>query len=108
MKHQVGSDTLAAQRQQTPVPPGGSMIQRSWVRRYDQLPIPTSSFEIFQSWDAASKDGGQNDYSVCTTWLLNEGKYYLKHVLRDRFDYPTLKARAIANAREYGANRILI
>jgi hypothetical protein len=43
-----------------------------------------------------------------TTWLLNEGKYYLKHVLRDRFDYPTLKARAIANAREYGANRILI
>jgi phage terminase large subunit-like protein len=45
---------------------------------------------------------------VCTTWLLNEGKYYLKHVLRDRFDYPTLKARAIANAREYGANRILI
>jgi hypothetical protein len=40
--------------------------------------------------------------------LLNEGKYYLKHVLRDRFDYPTLKARAIANAREYRTNRILI
>jgi hypothetical protein len=76
--------------------------------RYDQLPIPTSSFEIFQSWDTASKDGGQNDYSVCTTWLLNEGKYYLKHVLRDRFDYPTLKARAIANAREYRTNRILV
>ena len=47
---------------------------------------------VFQSWDTASKDGEQNDYSVCTTWLRHDYKYYLIHVLRGRFDFPTLRA----------------
>jgi phage terminase large subunit-like protein len=106
MKHQVGSETFAAQWQQTPVPPSGSMIQRSWVVATINYQFQHHHSRFF--WDTASKDGGHTDYSVCTTWLLNEGKYYLKHVLRDRFDYPTLKARAIANAREYRTNRILV
>jgi hypothetical protein len=35
---QLGSDTFWAQYQQAPVPPGGAMIKRAWVRRYEQLP----------------------------------------------------------------------
>jgi phage terminase large subunit-like protein len=45
------------------------MIKRDWVQYYEKLPIRTSSSELFQSWDTASKDGPQNDFSVCTTWL---------------------------------------
>ncbi len=108
MRSQLGADTFAAQYQQAPVPPRGAMIKRDWVRRYDQLPARTSSSQVIQSWDTASKEGEQNDYSACTTWLFHEKKYYLIHVLRDRFDYPTLKARAIAYAREHKAGRILI
>ena len=84
------------------------MIQRRWVCRYDSLPDRTPSDPVFQSWDTASRDGGLNDYSVCTTWLIQGGKYYLMHVLRKRLDYPTLKAQAIAHARAYNPNRILI
>ena len=81
------------------------MIKRDWVRRYDQLPVEGS---VIESWDTASKEGGQNDWSVCTTWLLYEKKYYLIDVLRGRFDYPTLKAQAISHARLHKPDNILI
>jgi predicted phage terminase large subunit-like protein len=101
-------ETFAAHYQQTPIPPGGIIIQRKWVRYYDELPRRTSSFLIIQSWDTASKAGESNDWSVCTTWLLQENKYYLMDLLRDRLDFPTLRTRAIAHARAYNANKILI
>ena len=93
------SGQFAAQYQQAPIPPGGLMIKPDWVRRYDQLPARKSPSNIIQSWDTASKEGGQNDWSVCTTWLTQANKYYLIEVLRGRFDYPTLKAQAISHAR---------
>ena len=37
LRAQLGPETFAAQYQQRPVPPGGAMIKRAWVRRYDQL-----------------------------------------------------------------------
>jgi predicted phage terminase large subunit-like protein len=108
LRSQLGSDTFAAQYQQEPVPPGGAMIKRAWVRRYDQLPTFDSSSQVIQSWDTASKEGGENDFSVCTTWLIQANKYYLIDVMRGRFDYPTLRARAAAHARTHRANRVLI
>jgi len=45
---------------------------------------------------------------VCTTWFVHEKKYYLVDVLRGRFDYPTLRARAIAHANAHGPHKILI
>jgi predicted phage terminase large subunit-like protein len=108
IRSQVGSDIFAAQWQQAPIPPDGLMINRDWVRRYDQLPARASSSYVIQSWDTASREGGQNDWSVCTTWLLHENKYYLIDVLRGRFDYPTLKAQAISLASLHKPAKILI
>jgi predicted phage terminase large subunit-like protein len=107
IRSQLGSDTFTAQYQQAPVPPGGAMIKRSWVRRYDQLPTPSNRF-VIQSWDTANKEGGQNDWSVCTTWLIHENKYYLIDILRGRFDYPTLKARVLEHANLHRPSKILI
>ena len=105
---QLGSDTFSAQYQQAPVPPGGAMIKREWVRRYDRLPVREADCYVIQSWDTASKEGGQNDFSVCTTWFVQRGRYYLVDVVRGRFNYPGLKARALANARAYKSPRILV
>jgi predicted phage terminase large subunit-like protein len=102
---QLGAETFAAQYQQQPVAPGGAMIKRSWVRRYDQLP---KSGLIIQSWDVANKPGEENDYSVCTTWLMHEPSYYLIDVLRGRFDFPTLRTKVSALAKLHKASRILI
>lgn len=108
LRNQLGSDIFSAQYQQAPVPPGGAMIKRTWLRRYDHPPARTSSTRVVQSWDTASKDGGQNDWSVCTTWMIMDGRYYLIDVLRGRYDYPTLKARAIDHARAHKHQRVLI
>ena len=101
----LSAETFAAQYQQQPVDPGGGTIKRPWVRRYDQL--PTSGL-IIQSWDVASKQGEENDYSVCTTWLVHEIKYYLIDVLRDRFDFPTLRRKVSEQAKLHKASHILI
>jgi len=87
---------------------GGNMIKRDWVQRYENPPERTASTRILQSWDTASKDGEQNDWSVCTTWQIQDGKYYLVDVLRGRFNYPTLKARAIEHAKLHKPTTILI
>jgi predicted phage terminase large subunit-like protein len=108
LQSRLGSDTFAAQYQQCPIPPGGAMIRRTWIQRYDRPPEIGASSYIVQSWDTASKAGGENDFSVCTTWLIEAQKFYLLHVLRGRFDYPELKARAISHAQHYKPSRILI
>jgi predicted phage terminase large subunit-like protein len=84
------------------------MIKRDWVRRYDRPPVLDSKCRVIQSWDTASKDGAQNDLSVCTTWILRDRAYYLVDGLRGRFDYPALKAHAIEHARKHRPERILI
>ena len=105
LRAQQGAETFSAQYQQRPVPPGGGMIKRDWVRRYDQLP---PSGLIIQSWDVANKQGEENDYSVCTTWRVHEDRFYLINVLRGRFDFPTLRRKVSEQAKLHKASRILI
>jgi hypothetical protein len=58
LKLQIGSDAFSAQYQQAPVPPGGAMVKRHWVRHYgDELPSPAEQLMTVQSWDTASKGG---------------------------------------------------
>ena len=108
MRAQLGPDRFAAQYLQDPVVPGGNMIKREWVRRYDKLPTRTASTHVLQSWDTASKPGEENNWTVCTTWHVSQDKYFFVHVIRGRFDYPTLKAMAIAHARRHTPTTILI
>jgi predicted phage terminase large subunit-like protein len=109
LRLQLGSDLFSAQYQQSPVPPGGAMIKRSWLRRYDELPIASRGCFIVQSWDTASKGGPDNDWSVCTTWLFtNDFQCYLLDVWRGRVDYPSLKARVEELANRWQANQIVV
>jgi predicted phage terminase large subunit-like protein len=110
LKLQIGSDAFSAQYQQTPVPPGGAMIKRQWVRRYaDVLPSHDERLMILQSWDTASKGGPENDWSVCTTWILTRRKrWYLLDVWRRRVDYPALKAAVKSLAKQWNPQRILV
>jgi predicted phage terminase large subunit-like protein len=108
LQRRIGSDVFSAQYMQSPVPPGGAMIKRKWLRYYDQLPQRTHRATIIQSWDTAAKNGAQNDWSVCTTWMLLDDRYYLIDLIRDRFEYPDLKAAAISLAQLHRPRSILI
>ena len=110
LKRQLGSDAFSAQYQQMPVPPGGAMIKRAWINRYDELPPQEEWLTVLQSWDTASKGGPENDFSVCTTWVVIRGvrRWYLIDVWRKRVDYPGLRAAVITLAAKYKAKIVLV
>lgn len=109
LRQQLGSDAFSAQYQQAPAPPGGAMIKRDWIRRYEELPPEGERLMTFQSWDTASKGGPENDFSVCTTWILTRSRqFYLIDVYRARLDYPALKAAAMKLAAKFNARRVLV
>lgn len=86
----MGPTQFSAQYQQRPVPIEGAMIDPTWFKYYDDLPTQENRSLIFQSWDTASKEGLTNSYSVCTTWLLHKGSYYLLDLCRMRLNFPAL------------------
>ena len=109
LKLQIGSDAFSAQYQQEPATPGGAMIKRAWIKTYSKLPALSEQLLTLQSWDTASKGGPNNDWSVCTTWIVCRNKrWFLKDVWRQRVDYPALKANVLHLAKLHRAKRILI
>jgi len=111
LQREVGSDVFAAQYQQAPVPPGGAMIKREWVRYYRQADLPERTYrtKVIQSWDTAAKGGAQNDWSVCTTWLVvDKERYYLLDLTRGRYEYPQLRSIAVALAERYKPDAVLV
>jgi predicted phage terminase large subunit-like protein len=107
-QQRMGPDVFAAQYQQSPVPAGGAMIKRAWLRYYDEVPERTYYAKVIQSWDTAAKDGAQNDWSVCTTWLVADEQFYLLDLTRGRYEYPQLRDTAVALAKRFSPDKILI
>lgn len=106
LKAALGADLFSAQYQQSPVPPGGAMIRRAWVRR---APMPSSRGErLIHSWDTATKAGESNDWSVCTVWRMDAEGYRLIDVARERLEYRDLKRRALDLALRDAPDAILI
>ena len=108
IQHDVGSYVFAAQYQQRPAPLGGGLIKRKWLEFYP-WPLAIENPEmIVQSWDTASKAEDINDYSVCTTWYVKDGLYYLVGLFRRKLEYPALKAAILREQRKWGATAVLI
>ena len=108
IRRSTGEWNFACQYQQAPMPLGGGMVKREWLKFYGPNDLPERFDQIVQSWDTANKPGELNDYSVCTTSGLFEGRIYLINVLRQRLDYPDLKRAVRTQAELYKATVILI
>ncbi len=109
IKKSIGSVNFAAQYQQQPVPAEGNMIRAEWLKACDTaLARAEGGGRIVQSWDTASKEGVLNDWSVCITAFVRRQEVFVLDVWRRKVAFPALRKAAIANAREYRANAILI
>lgn len=79
--------------QQSPTVMGGEIIKGTWFARYRVLP-PIKWRKIFA--DTAQKTAERNDYSVFECWGLgDDGKLYLLDLIRDKWEAPELRRRAI-------------
>jgi predicted phage terminase large subunit-like protein len=108
MRSEIGADAFAAQYQQQPIPPGGVLVKRDWIKRYERLPIGAAGAYIIQSWDSALGSGENNSFSVCITLLVHDNIPYLADVVRTRLDYRDLKAKAIDLAKRDKPRQIVV
>lgn len=107
-KAELGSFLFSAQYQQQPVPLDGELVKWGWFRTYEEEPSLQEYDRIVQSWDTAMTPGATADFSACTTWLVRKNHFYLLDVTRSKVDFPSLRGRVIAHAREWKANNVLI
>jgi len=108
LKKSLGEYAFQAQYQQNPQPAGGVIIKSAWLLHYKQNECPRQFSMRIQSWDTANKSGEFNDFSVCTTWGVLDGRYYLLDVYRRRLDYPQLRRAVIDQHRRFPCNTVLI
>lgn len=105
----MGSYNFAAQYQQEPVPAQGNLVRAEWLKTYGPDFDPTTMpGQVKQSWDTASSEGVDSDYSVCITAHVHRQQVRILDVFRARLSFPELKHHAIRLAREYRASTILI
>jgi len=105
----LGPYTFSAQYQQLPVPVEGSILQWRWFRRYKgAYQVRKPGDIIIQSWDPATTPGENSDYSVCTTWLVRDQKYFLIDIFRERLDYPDLRRAVYQLIERWRPNEVVI
>lgn len=106
MRQTLGEYNFAGQYQQQPAPLAGGLIKSNWFRRYSALPGEME--RIVQSWDTANKPTELADYSVCTTWGLYKGNYYLLDVLREKLEFPQLRRAVVDQSQRWHPKTVLI
>lgn len=105
-RRELGSMNFSAQYMQDPVPPGGNVIKREWLRYFDEEP---GSFDILlASWDLASTISEASSYSVGTLWGAVGHDYYLLELFRARLESPDLRAHIIRLTNEWGPHVTLV
>src|SRR6266481_7464632 len=68
LKREMGPIAFSAQYQQSPIPPGGTIIKRKWLATYDQIGSQPRDRTIM-SWDIALSEIESGDYSACVVLL---------------------------------------
>jgi hypothetical protein len=96
------------QYQQNPRPSNGNIIDPQWLNYYAANDRPEKFDTILQSWDTANKVTDFANFSVCTTWGFTGPHAYLLDVLRQKLNFPDLRARILECARLHGANTVII
>ncbi|QEE41344.1 MULTISPECIES: phage terminase large subunit [unclassified Methylobacterium] len=104
----VGSMTFAAMYLQNPVPPGGNVIQRAWLRYFDEEPEPDAFAYLLASWDTASTLEETSSHSVGQLWGWDGERYYLLEQLRGRWEVPELRRKIMEAERAWQPNATLI
>ncbi|MDP9052012.1 MAG: phage terminase large subunit [Acidobacteriota bacterium] len=108
IREAIGEYNFQSQYQQNPTTREGGLIKREWIKYCEPADWPRVFEYVLQSWDTAIKSGDRNDYSVCTTWGIYNGNFYLMDVFRKRLVFPDLKRAVLKLFRNYDVQKLLI
>jgi predicted phage terminase large subunit-like protein len=107
LKREMGPIAFSAQYQQSPIPPGGTIIKRKWLTPYDEI-RRQSDDRIIMSWDIALSETESGDYSACVVLLRRKEVFFILEVVRGRFPFDTLKRKVMDVKKRYGSSTLLI
>ena len=108
VKRQMGPIAFSAQYQQSPIPPGGTIIKRKWLATYDDYPPHERGDHIIMSWDVALSEEEKGDYSAGVVLLRRGEVFYVLEVIRGRRRFNELRRKIIEVKQRYGAGTLLI
>lgn len=107
-KLEMGALDFSSQFLQAPVTSEGNIIPVNKFRTFDWPDLRMDNGVIIQAWDLAFSEKSTSDYSVGTTWLVENRAYYLLDVYREKGSYEKTKEAIIELARRHDAARVLI
>jgi predicted phage terminase large subunit-like protein len=107
LKREMGPIAFSAQYQQSPIPPGGTIIKRKWLATYDQVGFQPDD-RIVMSWDIALSEMETGDYSACVVLLIRNEVVFILEALRGRFPFETLKRKIMDLKKRYHPSTLLI
>lgn len=102
----MGSLAYEAQYQQQPMPAEGNLFKAEWL--VETQGDEESWGEIVQSWDCAIKTGSKNDWSVCITARVRQGKVTIIDIWRGKVEFPELQRKAVELARTHRATTMIV
>jgi predicted phage terminase large subunit-like protein len=100
LKREMGPIAFSAQYQQSPIPPGGTIIKRKWLTTYDDVGYQSGD-RIIMSWDIALSETESGNYSACVVLLRRQEVFYILEVVRGRFLFDALKQKVMEVKRRY-------
>jgi hypothetical protein len=68
LKREMGPIAFSAQYLQNPIPPGGTIIKRKWLKIYDDIQCQAGD-KVVMSWDIALSETESANYSACVVLL---------------------------------------
>ena len=97
---------------QSPSAEEGNIIKLDWWQNWDN-PSPPDCEYIIQSWDTAFSTRSTADYSAVTTWgVFSSGLEVPNLILlgaeKGRWDFPTLREKAVSKYHEHNPDSVLI
>jgi predicted phage terminase large subunit-like protein len=107
LRREMGPIAFSAQYQQSPIPPGGTIIKRKWLTTYDKIDRQPGD-RIIMSWDIALSEAETGDYTACVVLLRRNEVSYVLEVVRGRFPFDTLKRKVMEVKQRYGSSTLLI
>jgi predicted phage terminase large subunit-like protein len=107
LKREMGPNAFSAQYQQSPIPPGGTIIKRKWLTTYDKIDTQPGD-RIIMSWDIALSEAETGDYSAGVVLLIRNEIFYVLEVVRGRFPFDALKRKVNEVKQRYGSSTLLI
>ena len=87
IRRSVGERDWNALYQQHPVPDGGGLFKKDWIRYWSKTSIPVAFDQVIMSWDMTFKDTSKSDFVVGQVWGRKGANYYLLDQVRGQWSF---------------------